>query len=73
MIAARADEGTIIVGLCKADLEILASGKTLIKEGGLVWGFKGLVIFQGPSDEENLKLLWQQDTIRSDNSPGYKG
>jgi hypothetical protein len=70
MIVAETDpKGTIIIGLCEADLEKLRQSLTVIKEGGTPdWSFRNLVVFFGKTDADCIATLnTTKDTKRRDN------
>lgn len=59
MIVAETDpKGTVIIGLCEADLEILRKGQTRIKYGGQPdCLFRNLIVFLGKTDEDCINTL----------------
>jgi hypothetical protein len=67
LIVAKTEQGAILVGISKADLDDLLKGLTKIKEGSKQYGFSSLICFVGESDEEMIRLLSDRGTIRQDN------
>lgn len=69
MIVARGQSPTgqvLIVGLTESDVAQLRKGLTKTKQGNEAYGFSSLIVFMGKSDEEMVKLLSGERTIRSD-------
>ncbi len=59
VIVAETDpKGTIIIGLCEADIEELRKGLTKVKDGGTPdWSFRNLIVFLGKTDQDCTNLL----------------
>lgn len=57
IVAGSEPKGTIMIGLCPADIEQLQAGLTKTKQGNEQYGFRQLVVFFGESDQANIELL----------------
>lgn len=56
----------VIVGITDEDITLLRNGLTKTKQGNAAYGFASLIVFHGSSDQEMLKVLSTQATLRSD-------
>lgn len=67
MIVGESDpKGTIVIGLTPNDIAQMKMGRTKTKHGGPKWSFRELILFMGERDEDMIKLLSTQVTIRQD-------